>query len=181
VAGHQVQWSLLDSRPAGGMVELCSAHDVQLLVYGALAGGFLSSRFLDRAEPVPPLANRSLVKYRLIIDEFGGWDLFQDLLRVASEIAYRHGVDVSNVAMRYALERPQVAAVIVGAAGSRHLPSTLRTLTLRLGDEDRAALQAVLDRAAGPAGDVYGLERHAGGPHASIMKYDLHRQQDDAV
>ena len=26
--------------------------------------------------------NRSLIKYRLIIDEFGPWSMFQDLLRV---------------------------------------------------------------------------------------------------
>ena len=32
------------------------------------------------AEPAGPLENRSLTKYKLIIDDFGGWDLFQALL-----------------------------------------------------------------------------------------------------
>ena len=45
-----------------------------------LAGGFLSDRYLGEPDPVPPLENRSLVKYRLIIDEFGGWDRFQEML-----------------------------------------------------------------------------------------------------
>jgi hypothetical protein len=39
-----------------------------VLAYGALAGGFLTDRWLDKPEPRPQdLDNRSLVKYHLII------------------------------------------------------------------------------------------------------------------
>ena len=34
-----------------------------------------------------PLENRSLVKYKLVIDEFGGWTAFQQLLRTMRGIA----------------------------------------------------------------------------------------------
>jgi hypothetical protein len=30
-------------------------------------------------EPTQPFENRSIVKYKLIVDEFGGWELFQEL------------------------------------------------------------------------------------------------------
>jgi aryl-alcohol dehydrogenase-like predicted oxidoreductase len=81
LVAHQVQYSLLDRRPDRGMVGFCRERGIHLLSYGTLGGGFLSERYLDRPAPESPLANRSLVKYRLVIDELGGWDRFQDLLR----------------------------------------------------------------------------------------------------
>jgi aryl-alcohol dehydrogenase-like predicted oxidoreductase len=76
----QVQYSLLDDRPEHGLVQLCAERDVKLLCYGTVAGGFLSERWLGQREPGEAFANRSLTKYKLIIDDFGGWELFQELL-----------------------------------------------------------------------------------------------------
>jgi aryl-alcohol dehydrogenase-like predicted oxidoreductase len=172
---HQVQYSLLDRRPENGMVSFCRDHGIQLLGYGTLAGGFLSERYLGRSEPRPPLANRSLTKDRLIIDEFGGWDRFQELLGAVKRVADKHQVGLTNVATRYILDRPQVAAVIVGARGSAHLEENLRTVSLRLDRKDQAALEELSGRGAGPTGDIYSVERIKGGPHATIMKYNLNR------
>ncbi len=63
------------------------------------------------------LSNRSLVKYLLIIEEFGGWKLFQELLQTLRTIAERHGVVVSiaMVAISYVLRQKQVKSVIIGA------------------------------------------------------------------
>ena len=66
------------------------------------------------------LANRSLVKYLLIIEEFGGWELFQELLRTLREVADRHSneekrVSIAMVAIQYILSREQVGGVIIGA------------------------------------------------------------------
>jgi len=80
VVSQQVQYSLLDHRPEGGLVEFCRERGIQLLCYGTLAGGFLSRRWLDKPHPAGALPNRSLTKYKLMIDEFGGWETFQELL-----------------------------------------------------------------------------------------------------
>ncbi|HEY1908828.1 MAG TPA: aldo/keto reductase, partial [Myxococcaceae bacterium] len=87
VLTHQLQYSLLDDRPEHGMVELCRARGIALLAYGTVAGGFLSDRWRGEPSPAEPLVNRSLVKYRLIIDEFGGWPLFQELLTALRQVA----------------------------------------------------------------------------------------------
>ena len=121
------------------------------------------------------------MKYRLIIDEFGPWERFQDVLRVLQGIGDRHGVALSSVATRWVLDRPQVAAATVGARYARHLPQTLEVFRLALDAEDRAAIQAVLDAAPGPRGPVFGLERDRGGRHGRIMKYNLNARPDDAV
>ena len=73
LAAMQTQYSLLDHRPENGLSALCAAHGVGLLAYGTVAGGFLGDRWLGRPEPEGPLENRSLTKYKLIIEDFGGW------------------------------------------------------------------------------------------------------------
>jgi aryl-alcohol dehydrogenase-like predicted oxidoreductase len=175
VLTHQLQYSLLDDRPERGVADLCRARGIALLAYGTVAGGFLSDRWLGRPSPAEPLENRSLVKYRLMIDEFGGWPLFQELLGAVRRVADRHGCDVATVATRAVLDRPGVAAAIVGATSTAHLGAHARLETLVLDAEDLAMLEAVTRRRAGPAGDVYALERDREGPHGRIMKYTLNR------
>ncbi|MEM9775446.1 MAG: aldo/keto reductase [Chloroflexota bacterium] len=169
----QIQYSVLDQRPAGAFTQTCQAHSVHLLCYGVLAGGFLTEKWLNQRDPGHQFANRSLVKYRLIIDEFGGWGLFQELLGVLHAIAQKHGVTLSTVAMRWVLDQPQVAAAIVGARYARHLPQTLPVFDFALDKEDVAAIQSVLEKSQGPNGPVYALERDKDGTHGRIMKYNL--------
>ena len=169
----QVQYSLLDHRPAGRLTETCRQLGTRFLCYGTLAGGFLSEAWLGKAEPTGALTNRSRVKYKLIIDEFGGWDLFQSLLETLRKVAERHGASIANVASRYVLELPLVAGVIVGASHAGHLEDTVRLGELMLDGQDRDAIEAILAESQGPDGEVYGLERNRSGPHGAIMKYNL--------
>lgn len=175
VVSNQVQYSVLDRRPEQGMVALCEEHGIALLCYGTVAGGFLSERYLGAPEPVPPFENRSLTKYGLIVDEFGGWGLFQQLLAVLKEIGRKHGATLTAVATRAVLQKRAVGAAIVGARDARHLAESLRLSDLHLDEADLEAIQRVTDQARGPAGDVYGLERVKGGRHAGIMRYNLNQ------
>ncbi len=176
----QVQYSLLDQRPEKGLSALCAAHGVRLLCYGTLAGGFFSERWLGASEPRVPLANRSLVKYKLMIDEFGGWDLFQALLAVLNKIAKSYRVGIANVASRYILDRKQVAGVIIGAANANHLNANKRTFDFALSEMDVATIDNILSQQKGQDGDVFDKERIKDGPHGRIMKYNLNNIQVDA-
>jgi len=172
----QVQYSLLDHRPENGLLSVCRQHGIHLLCYGTVAGGFLSDSWLGEPEPEPPLENRSLTKYKLIIDDFGGWDLFQALLATLRGIAERHGSDIATVASRAVLDRPGVAAVIVGARNRAHLAKNLGIFDVKLDERDRAELDAVLGARRGPQGDTFVLERDRNGPHGAIMKYNLNKE-----
>ena len=169
----QVLYSLLDQRPENGLVALCQERDMKLLCYGTVAGGFLSERWLGIPEPQEPFANRSLVKYKLIIDDFGGWSLFQNLLGTLREIGRKHGVSLTAVATRWVLDQPAVAGAIIGARYAEHLPDNLDVFRLALDEEDRAAIDSVLARRTGPKGDTYTLERDREGRHGRIMHYNL--------
>jgi aryl-alcohol dehydrogenase-like predicted oxidoreductase len=124
-------------------------------------------------DPGDALENRSLTKYKLIIDDFGGWPLFQQLLRVLRDIADRHGVDIATVASAAVLARPGVAAVIVGARTRDHLAANLAIGSLRLDADDLSRIRAVLADARELDGDVYALER--GSRHGDVMKYNLNK------
>ena len=167
VTTNQLQYSVLDRRPENGLAAFCAAHGIRLLCYGTLAGGFIGERWLGAPEPHPPFANRSLVKYRLIVDDFGGWRRFQELLAVLDAIATRHRVSVASVAIRYVLDKPGVAGAIVGARNAAYLDDLVQAVMLD--DGDRAAVARIVSQATGPRGDCYELERVEEGPHSMIM------------
>ncbi len=169
----QVQYSLLDNRPEKSLVDICSRHGIHLLCYGTVAGGFLSERWLGTPEPMAPFENRSLVKYKLMIDELGGWELFQLLLRKLKHIADKHKATITNVASRYVLDRKQVAGIIIGAKSTSHLAENLKVFDIDLDREDFSSIAGVLSQGRELKGDVFDLERIKDGPHGRIMKYNL--------
>lgn len=144
---NQVQFSLIDSRPAYRMGEVCVKHDIKLLTYGTLLGGFIAEKWLNTAEP--EMFSRDMTpsqrKYYEMILNWGNWKLFQELLQVLKAIADRHGVSISNVATRWVLDFPYVGAVIVGTRWgvSDNAEDNLKTYGLRLDNEDRAKIDEV--------------------------------------
>jgi len=109
----------------------------------------------------------------LIIEEFGGWELFQRLLQTLERIAVRHKCDIATVASKAVLDRDGVSAIIVGATNAAHLRAHTKITSLNLDAADAAAIDAVLKLRRGPKGDLYTLERDRDGRHGRIMKYNL--------
>jgi aryl-alcohol dehydrogenase-like predicted oxidoreductase len=175
VVSNQVQYSVLDRRPeTGGLAAACETSGLRMLCFGALAGGFLTPTWRGRPDPgYAALPSRSLTKYRLIIDEFGGWDAYQALLDTLVEVGEAHGVDAAVVALRFVLDQPGVAAAIVGFSSVPRMRGNLKALSVRLTPADHARIRAHTDAAPGPGGDIFGLERDRDGPHGRIMRYDL--------
>jgi aryl-alcohol dehydrogenase-like predicted oxidoreductase len=175
VISIQGQYSLLDERPQNGMMNLCRANGIAFLSYGTVAGGFLSERWVGRPAPENELTNRSLIKYRLIIEEFGGWDLFQELLQALQSVAVKHRCQIATVASSMVLRRSHVSAVIVGATNAAHLHAHKKIVELELDADDLAEIQSVIVKRKGPHGDLFSLERDRSGPHGQIMRYDLNQ------
>jgi aryl-alcohol dehydrogenase-like predicted oxidoreductase len=176
IVSNQVQYSALDRRPAKVLAPYCLQHGISLLCYGALAGGFLTDRYLGMGEPPQELENRSLVKYRLMIDEIGGWSRYQALLRAMHRAAGRVGAPLAAMALRYVLDRPGVAATITGMDTLPHARELLAALDVRVDPQEQEALEEVLSEIPLPPGPVYGLERMVDGPHGAIMRYNLNRE-----
>jgi enamine deaminase RidA (YjgF/YER057c/UK114 family) len=132
---------------------------VRLLAYGTLGGGFLTDRWVGAPEPTS-IEDWSKSKYKRFIDAIGGWDALQSILTTVAGIARKHGVSVANVATRWVLEQPAVAAVIVGArlGESEHRADNLALFSFALDRDDKARIDEVLaatKRIPGDCGDEY--------------------------
>ncbi len=140
IVSNQVSFSLLDRRAAGAMSAFCLQNGVRLLAYGTLAGGFLADKWHGRPEP-SEIADWSKSKYKRFIDVIGGWTVLQTLLAALDVIARKHGVSISNVATRWVMQQPAVAAVIVGArlGESEHRADNQRLFEFELDAADMAA------------------------------------------
>jgi len=164
VISNQVQFSLIDRRPEVHMIQFCQEHNIQLLTYGTICGGLLSEKYLGQPEPRGGALNTaSLRKYKQMVDAWGGWSLFQELLLALKQIANKHQVSISNVALRYILERPEVAGVIIGVrlGVTDHRTENAQVFDFTLDMEDHDLLEAVFGRSRdlyrliGDCGDEY--------------------------
>lgn len=161
IATNQVCFSLLDRRAAGDMSAFCLDHGVRLLAYGTLAGGLMSEKWLGVPEPgIDEIADWSKMKYKRFVDSVGGWSALQAILVALRDVAAKHQVSLPNVATRWVLEHPAVAATIVGARlGEReHRADNLKIFDFQLDEEDRSLIDGALARTrmlAGDCGDEY--------------------------
>lgn len=174
IASNQVQFSLLDRRAErSGMTAYCAEHGVELICYGVLAGGFLTDRWLGRDDPgFDDLENRSLVKYRLVIDEYGSWEDFQRLLRCLKGVAERRAVSVADASCAWTMQSLGGSGrILLGARGAAHVAGMARCLRTTLLPEDVAELNAEI-AGRGIGGEVFGAER-AGGRHTGKIRQNL--------
>jgi aryl-alcohol dehydrogenase-like predicted oxidoreductase len=164
IVSNQVQYSIIDQRPQIKMIEFCQRNKINLIAYGTLCGGFLSEKYLGKSEPImSDLDTFSLQKYKNMIDAWGGWNLFQELLVVLGDIAKKHGTSISNVATRYVLEKPTVAGVIIGVrlGISEHRSDNARVFSSRLDYDDDKKIKSIINRSEdlfvtiGDCGDEY--------------------------
>ncbi len=172
VLSNQVQYSVLDHRPEISLLDYNSKHNLSLFCYGTLAGGFVSSKYLGAKEPsIKNLeSNRSLIKYKLIIDDLGGWGVLQELLSKLQEIGGRHDTTISETALLYLLCKKQVAAVILGLRNDSYVESLNSMLDKNLSPTEMKEIETIVNERQ--LGDIYELERH-NEKHATIMKYNL--------
>lgn len=49
-----------------------------------------------------------------MVDAWGGWSLFQGLLRTLKQVASKHGVSISTVAVKYILDQVKLVYSLCG-------------------------------------------------------------------
>ncbi|KAG9242917.1 aldo/keto reductase-like protein [Calycina marina] len=167
IVSNQVQFSLIDSRPVFKMAESCIKHNVKLLTYGSLCGGFLADKWLGVAAPNMFAADMtpSHRKYFEMITVWGGWTLVQTLLTALSLISKKYNVSISNVATRWVLDHEYVGAVIIGGRMgiSEHVDENVEVFSFKLDEEDKKTIQEVLDQSR--AKDVFEAMGDCGGEY----------------
>jgi len=164
IISNQVQYSILDQRPEKIMVPFFVRHGIQIISYGTLLGGFFSEKYLNVDEPTrADLTTASLQKYKNMIDIWGGWELFQELLGVLNIISKKYDCSIANIATKFILDKPQVAGVIIGArlGMSSHREDNSKVFELKLEQDDLLSISSVTSKSnnlfdtIGDCGDEY--------------------------
>ena len=164
IVSNQVQYSILDQRPEKIMIPFFIKYGIQILSYGTLLGGFFSEKYLNVDEPTrADLTTASLQKYKNMIDIWGGWQLFQELLEVLNNISKKHNCSIANIATKFILDKPQVAGVIIGArlGISDHREDNSKVFELKLDQDDISLISSVTSKSndlfdtIGDCGDEY--------------------------
>ena len=164
IISNQIQYSILDQRPEKIMTSFFMKHGIKIITYGTLLGGFFSEKYLNVDEPTrADLTTSSLQKYKNMIDIWGGWELFQELLEVLNKISQKHNCSIANIATRFILDKPQVAGVIIGArlGITEHIEDNNRVFSLKLDQDDISLISTVTSKSndlfdvIGDCGDEY--------------------------
>lgn len=161
VVSNQVCYSLLDQRAAGKMTATCLAHNVKLLAFGTVGGGFFSEKWLNQTEPaINDSLTWSQMKYKRYIDAAGGWNWYQELLQSLYNIAQAHKVSIATIASAYIKEQPAVGGVIIGArmGVSEHILENKKVLDIQLSAAELAQIKTILAKGQsipGDCGDEY--------------------------
>lgn len=168
IVSHQVQLSALDRRPVqSGMADWCAENGIGLIGFGTVGSGILSNLYLGKGPPTAEQRNTASMRmYSSTAARFGDWKLVQELLQTMDAIAKQvrddgrcPNANISNIAQRYVLETPAVAAVLIGVRNQEHIEENVRTHSFVLNQDERDAIDKVVAKREGPKGDVWDIER----------------------
>src|SRR5271168_2617159 len=115
-------------------------HNIGILVWSPLAGGFLSGKY-TRANPAPAGTRFAEAGNFVPFDKEMGYRVVEAL----KEVAGRHDVSPARAALSWVLGRPAVSSVIVAARKVKQLEDNIGAVDLRLSDEEVRLLDAASD------------------------------------
>ncbi|EPF13616.1 oxidoreductase, aldo/keto reductase family protein [Cedecea davisae DSM 4568] len=133
----QNPYSLLNRSFEVGLSEVSQHEGVELLAYSCLAFGVLSGKYLNGAQPAG--ARNTL------FSRFTRYSGEQSQKAVAAyvEIAKRHNLDPSQMALAFVRRQPFVASTLLGATTMDQLKTNLESLNLTLSEEVIEEIEAV--------------------------------------
>ena len=133
----QAYYSIAGRELEREIVPVALDQSLSILVWSPLAGGLISGKFAPDAAG-PEGARRTTFDFPPVDRERA----FR-CVEAMRPIAQAHGVSVARVALAWALHRPGVTSIIIGAKSQEQLADNLAAAELRLSDSDLAKLNEV--------------------------------------
>jgi aryl-alcohol dehydrogenase-like predicted oxidoreductase len=115
-------------------------HNIGILVWSPLAGGFLSGKY-SRGNPAPPATRFAEAGQFVPFDKETGYRVVDVLKQLAS----RHGASPARVAIAWLLRRAAVSSVIIAARKPEQLDDNISAVDLKLSADDVRLLDAASD------------------------------------
>jgi aryl-alcohol dehydrogenase-like predicted oxidoreductase len=117
---NQAYYSLASREFEWELMPLALDQKVGTVVWSALAGGALSGK-MRRGQPIPTDSRLSQADFLAGTRS----DKLYDTLDVIDQIAAETGKTVSQVALRWVLQRPTIVSIVVGARNEAQLKENL--------------------------------------------------------
>ncbi len=137
VQSVQNEYSLLCRLFDTDLAEVAHHEDVGLLAWSPLATGILSGKYLDGS--VPKGSRKAMMGGTMIRET----EAAVAATRAYVDIARRHGLDPSQMAIAFTLARPFTTASIIGASRIDQLENAIAADAIELSDEVRTEIAAV--------------------------------------
>jgi aryl-alcohol dehydrogenase-like predicted oxidoreductase len=134
----QMYYSLVGRDLEHDWLSFAAYSGMGILVWSALAGGFLSGKY-DRGNPPPESTRFAEAGQFVPFDLERGYSIV-DVLRT---VAARHDVSPARAALAWTIAQPAISSVIIAARTLKHLEDNILASDLKLDDDDFAVLDAV--------------------------------------
>jgi aryl-alcohol dehydrogenase-like predicted oxidoreductase len=137
VASVQNEYNLLYRHFDLDLAELSHHEDVGLLAYSPLAAGILTGKYINGQKPAGTRA--------AINGDLGGrlQPLQEAPTKAYLDIAARHGLDPSQMALAFCLTRRFMTSVIIGATTMEQLKTDIGSANVALSNDALAEIEKV--------------------------------------
>ena len=136
----QMYYSLVGRGLESDFQSMAEYHNLGVLVWSPLAGGFLSGKY-ERGKPAPEGTRFGENGNFVPFDKEYGYRV----LDAAKKVADRHEVSVARVSLAWLLTRPAISSVIIAGRKKEHLADNIGAVDLELTDQDLDELDAASD------------------------------------
>jgi len=139
IISNQVQYSVLNREIEKELIPFCEEKNISILSYGALGGGILSGKY----KKAPAFSKGDVKSFFYKYYKGPGWDKAQKIGLVLHEIAVRHEVPASQVAINWVLRCRQTASCIVGCRTEQQFRQNITASDWQLSAEEIAKIENV--------------------------------------
>jgi len=144
----QNEYSLLCRIYDLDMAELSHHEDLGLLSFSPLACGLLTGKYANCIGDERPKGSRADVSAANL---GGRWnDTAHEAVAAYQEIAEKHGLDFTQMALAWCLTRPFMASVIFGATSMDQLENSIKSADLTLNEEVMTEILSVFRKYPAP-------------------------------
>lgn len=143
----QEEYSLLVRDIEGELLPAMQKHQLSLLPYRPIAGGYLTGKY-KRNEPLPEGARLSSAAMKRFADRFmtlANWDKLEKLEAFAKE----SGRSLLDIAFGWLASKPFIPSVIAGASTPEQVDANCKAVTCGLKPEEVAKVEAIFAAAPG--------------------------------
>lgn len=138
----QNHYHMLERELEREAIPFCNAHDVGILPYFPLAGGFLTGKY-KRGEPAPTGSRGEKSTYVQKYMSDGNYDKIEALTAWAE----KRERTMTELAHAWLLAQPQVSSVISGATKLAHVQRNVKSADWHLAEDELNEVNTILDAA----------------------------------